>query len=69
VRGNKTGNEYANPALKNRAKTQVCVLSASQDALHHFQKAFNPKIDTDVYTFYKTTDPVAFAEKVHEKED
>jgi hypothetical protein len=69
VRGNKTGNEYANPALKKCAKTQVCVLSASQDALDRFQKAFNPKIDTNVYTFYKTTDPVAFAEKVHEKED
>jgi hypothetical protein len=69
VKGSKTGNEYANPSLKKHAKTQLCVLSASHEALNRFEKAFYPDIDTDVYTFYKTTDPAAFAEKVHEKED
>lgn len=68
VKANRTGNEYSNPALKKRIKTQVCVLGATHEALERFDQAFNPQIDLEAYTIYRTTDPMGFAEKVHEQE-
>jgi hypothetical protein len=69
VKPNSTGTGFKDESLKKRAKTQVCVLGASNEALARFHAAMNPQVDEATHTYFETTIAKEFARKCQENDD